>query len=179
MHALAHPPQQRAIDKAVEVKYGSRLSSASPAYQTVAKARYAPCCNVCPCSLPVQKMKKKGSDVTQGEEAKLVVTGVNITFIDVKNAAKFVPLYSRDVHFVSVFSKTPISELLALVIKTETKFYCHIFTTKPGGGDELKATVMESVRRFMHACLSNTRYQHACSASMASGRWKTQCWPAQ
>lgn len=135
--------QQRAIDKAVEVKYGSRLSRASPMYQTVAK-----------------KLQKKGSDVTQGEEARLVVGAIDIVFADPKTQGKFIPLFSRDVELVSVVSKTAVSELLGLVLKGETKFFCHVFSSKPGKGGEIRETIMEArkfgKREYENAVLAST-----------------------
>ena len=116
-------------------------------------------------------MKKKGSDVTQGEDARLVVSGTAVTFVDIKNAAKYIPLFSRDVHFATVVSKTALNDLLSLVIKTEAKFYCHVFTAKAGDGDALKASLMESVRA-VHVCSSLTHR----SAGSGSASTRTRCW---
>ena len=112
--------------------------------------------------------------MTQGEEARLVVSGTTINFVDVKNAAKYIPLFSRDVHFATVVSKTPLNDLLALVIKADTKFYCHVFTAKPGEGDTVKTSLMESVR----GCGTMRAFMH-CSAGSGSASTRTRCWRRQ
>jgi hypothetical protein len=92
--------------------------------------------------------------VTQGEDAKLTITGLTVTFADPKTAGKFVPLFSREIEFAKVVSKTPLGELVALMLKCEAKFFCHIFMAKVGDGDEVKATLMESVCMHPHGLLS-------------------------
>jgi hypothetical protein len=38
---------------------------------------------------------------------------------------------------------------MGLILKAETKFFCHVFTTKPGKADNIRETLMEAVRNFI------------------------------
>ncbi len=97
--------QQRAVDKAVEVKYGSRLSPASPIWQEVAKV--GTCLDIrCDVLFTItnpffafdqQKLKKKGNDVHLGDEVKLNVCAEELQLCDTKTQGKYFSLYSRDI----------------------------------------------------------------------------------
>jgi hypothetical protein len=50
----------------------------------------------------LQKLKKKGNDVTKGDVAKLVICAEELQLCDVKSAGQYFRLYSRDIHSVKV-----------------------------------------------------------------------------
>ncbi len=76
----------------------------------------------------------------------MTITGVSVTFEDPKTAGKLVPLFSREIELAKVVSKTPFGEVMALVLKCDSKYFCHVFTAKTGAGEDVRATLMESVR---------------------------------
>eukprot|EP00054_Salpingoeca_dolichothecata_P007217 m.41909 g.41909 ORF g.41909 m.41909 type:complete len:334 (+) comp16928_c0_seq1:116-1117(+) len=121
--------QKRVVDRIVEKKHGTRLSSASPVWKKYAK-----------------QLRRQGKDVMYGDSCILRLTATDIMLLDSqKNLVNQFP--SNDIPFSALYKEKGDGgkiDLFGVIVRGAEKNVCHIMTCVAGEGKNIHGTILES-----------------------------------